>query len=202
MNGKIKKSGNYTALSNEIINDSRLNLRSLGLFLFMWSKPDNWHFTLDNIAKTRNVGRDQIKHAMQQLKRCGYVSYEKQKDGTGVYYLDDKNRQRTIESPKVENPPKAVEKVPKGGKPKGGFSTPLSNTILSNKNIYIHEIHEDFSKEKEEEKWQKLNELLLWLQKKKDEDKKRLANLAQANRKNEVFRENQDPKTTGLVKIV
>lgn len=170
MQNKIKKRGSYTALSNEIVNDSRLNLRSLGLFLFMWSKPDSWNFTLDNLAKARNVGRDQIKHALQELKKYGYVHYEKQKDGTGIYHMDDRNRERTMKSPKVDNPPKGEEEEPKGGKATGGKSTPSSNTIMSNIDINNHGNKEsDFSKyfpeedprEIEREKWEQLNEMLL-----------------------------------------
>lgn len=169
MTNKIKKRGSYTALSNEIINDSRLNLRSLGLFLYMWSKPDNWNFTLDNIAKARNVGRDQIKHALQELKKYGYVQYEKQKDGSGVYHMDDRNRERSMKSPKVDNPPKGEKEQPKGGKATGGKSTPSYNTIMSNKEIYNHSTHaEDFVKffaeldprEIEQEKWSKINEIM------------------------------------------
>ena len=47
--------------------------------------------------------------------------------------------------------------------------------------------------EDEAEKWKKWNEQQVKKQLKID----KLENLAQANRKNEVFIENQDPKTTG-----
>ncbi len=198
MNNKIRKSGNYTALSNQIINDKRLNLRSLGLFLYMWSKPDNWNFTISNIAKARNVGQDQIKVSLQELKKVGYVRYEKMRDGTGIYYLSDTIE---VQEPKVENPPLAnysQPTQPKSGKPKCGKSTPLYNTIWSNKEeIYFHGIQdldlEKLEKEIKTEKWKKWNEQQVKKQLKID----KLENLAQANRKNKVFIENQDPKTTG-----
>lgn len=174
MTNKIKKRGNYTALSNEIINDSRLNLRSLGLFLYMWSKPDNWNFTLFSLAKARNVGRDQIRAGMQELIKYGYVEYQKQQDGTGIYVLDDNNRERSMKSPKVENPTLAKkEEIQKAkvGKPKVGKSNPLYiNTIKSKKEINNHSTHvEDFLKffaqldprEIEQEKWSKINEMML-----------------------------------------
>ena len=181
MTNVIKKSGNYTALSNQIVQDARLNLRSLGLFLFMWSKPDNWHFTIYNMAIARNVGQDQIKHALQDLKKYGYVKYQKLANGTGVYFLSDK-----IEShePEVDNPSLALYEQPpkaKSGKPKCGKSTPISNTIL-NKGV---KLYLSLKEEKEEEqlKWQKFNELLLKKQIKKD----KLQELAQANKKNQVL---------------
>jgi hypothetical protein len=197
MNNKIRKSGNYTALSNEIINDKRLNLRSLGLFLYMWAKPDNWNFTLTNIAKARNVGREQILTALKELKKAGYVKYEKLRDGTGIYYLSDTI---DIPEPKSENPTLAnysQPPQPKVGKPKVGFPDSYINTIRNKEEIYFHGIQdldlEKLEKEIKTEKWKKWNEQQVKKQLKID----KLENLAQANRKNEVFTENQDPKTTG-----
>lgn len=171
MTNKIRKRGSYTALGNEIINDSRLNLRSLGLFMFMWSKPDNWNFTLNSIAKARNVGRDQIRAAMLELIKYGYVEYQKLKDGSGIYILDDRNRERTMKSAKLENPTQATEKKAKVGKPKVGKSNPhYINTIHSKEYINNHGNKEsDFlsyfselaHEELEREKWQKINQILL-----------------------------------------
>ena len=75
---------------------------------------------------------------------------------------------------------------------------PIYNTIRSNKEeIYFHGIQdldlEKLEKEIKTEKWKKWNEQQVRKQIKTD----KLENLAQANRKNEVFIENQDPKTTG-----
>lgn len=188
MNNKIRKSGNYTALGNEIINDSRLNLRSLGLFLYMWSKPNNWNFTISNIAKARNVGQDQIKVALQDLKKIGYVRYEKLRDGTGIYYLSDTISDTIeVQNPKVENPPLAnysQSPKPKSGKPKCGFSTPYNYTIGNNRDIYIHGIQE--SDEDEKEKWEKINHLLLEIQMRKSKNNERLENLNQAHKDNQV----------------
>ncbi len=186
MNNKIRKSGNYTALANEIVNDSRLNLRSLGLFLHMWSKPDNWNFTISNIAKARNVGQDQIKSALQELKKIGYVRYEKLKDGTGIYYLSDTTDtidRTNIQDPKAENPHLAsYSQAPlaKSGKPKCGFSTPLINTIWNNRDIYFHEVQ--MSDEEEADKWEKINQLLLEIQMRKDKKIKKLEALAEQSK--------------------
>ncbi|WP_267865540.1 hypothetical protein [Limosilactobacillus reuteri] len=38
---KIKIKG-FTIIDNDIINDPRMHLKALGLFAYMWSKPDDW----------------------------------------------------------------------------------------------------------------------------------------------------------------
>ena len=74
------------------------------------------------------------------------------------------------------------------------------NTNRNKEEIYFHGIQdldlEKLEKEIKTEKWKKWNEQQVKKQLKID----KLENLAQANRKNEVFIENQDPKnpkTTG-----
>lgn len=150
----------------------------------MWAKPDNWNFTISNIAKARNVGREQILTALQELKKAGYVKYEKLRDGTGIYYLSDTV---DIQDPKSENPTLAnysQSTQPKVGKPKVGFPDSYINTIGNNRDIYIHGIQE--SDEDEKEKWEKINHLLLEIQMRKSKNNERLENLAEADRIRQV----------------
>lgn len=121
----IKKDGRipFTQISNRLIYDTRLRLQDIGLFVFMWSKPQDYKFTASSIAKQVNNGRDAVKSSLKILQKNGWLSYQKHSDGTGTWtlHLD----------PKAENPPQ--ENKPKAEKPQ--VENPPVLIISNNNNI-------------------------------------------------------------------
>ncbi|MDM8221957.1 DnaD domain protein [Limosilactobacillus vaginalis] len=107
---KIKIKG-FTIIDNDVINDDRMHLKALGLFAYMWSKPDDWQFYVSEIASHFKDGESAVSSAMKELMTLGYLKRtQNRKDGRFSNY-DYVLR----ELPKREN---------QGSAPKGDFPKP------------------------------------------------------------------------------
>ena len=107
---KIKIKG-FTIIDNDVINDDRMHLKALGLFAYMWSKPDDWQFYVSEIASHFKDGESAVSSAMKELITLGYLKRtQNRKDGRFSNY-DYVLR----ELPKREN---------QGSAPKGDFTKP------------------------------------------------------------------------------
>ena len=141
---KIKIKG-FTIIDNDIINDPRMHLKALGLFAYMWSKPDDWQFYISEIATHFKDGESAVSSAMKELMELGYLKRtQNRKDGkfsTYDYVLQ--------EIPKPEN----HSSVPKGDLPKpekpipenqGLLITDNTNTDLNNTNKLLADAQHSF----------------------------------------------------------
>lgn len=70
---KYQTTDPFTRIPNTAVNDPTLDLKALGLLVFMLSKPDGWRFTERNLADQTGVSRNQIRTAMSVLIDSGYV---------------------------------------------------------------------------------------------------------------------------------
>ena len=81
----------YATISNEILNREDVSLKAKGLFAYLQSKPDNWNFSKERIAKQLKEGISSIKSAFKELKDNKYLKTIpiKNKDGlfNGYDYL-------------------------------------------------------------------------------------------------------------------
>ena len=81
----------YATISNEILNSEDVSLKAKGLFAYLQSKPDNWNFSKERIAKQLKEGISSIKSAFKELKDNKYLKTIpiKNKDGlfNGYDYL-------------------------------------------------------------------------------------------------------------------
>lgn len=146
---KIKIKG-FTIIDNDIINDPRMHLKALGLFAYMWSKPDDWQFYISEIATHFKDGESAVSSAMKELMELGYLKRtQNRKDGkfsTYDYVLQ--------EIPKPEN----HSSVPKSDLPKpeksksekpipenqGLLITDNTNTNLNNTNKLLADAQHSF----------------------------------------------------------
>lgn len=67
---KLTKSykANFTTVPNNIINDKSISLKAKGVYLFLISKPDNWHFSVDRISSQNSDGLASVKSALKELE--------------------------------------------------------------------------------------------------------------------------------------
>lgn len=70
---KINKGGNYTVISNHVLQNTNLSLKAKGLYAFMWSLPDTWDYSVSGLTKVLKEGRDAINEALKELEREGYL---------------------------------------------------------------------------------------------------------------------------------
>lgn len=53
--------------------DKRLYFKDKGIFFFLTSKPDNWHFNYEDIVSNGLDGTDSVKRSIRELLNAGYL---------------------------------------------------------------------------------------------------------------------------------
>ena len=71
---RVKKSTNYTVMSNQHLRDKSLSLKAKGLLSQILSLPEEWDFTLQGLAYINQEQLDAIRQAVHELERAGYVN--------------------------------------------------------------------------------------------------------------------------------
>ena len=69
---RTDKKGNYTIVDNTYLRDSRLSLKTKGLFTIILSLPDDWDFSIGGLCATVHEEEYTIKKALRELKAAGY----------------------------------------------------------------------------------------------------------------------------------
>lgn len=98
---------NFTQVPNVVLKDKRLSLKAKGLYAYLFSKPDGWHFNPKIIIKEIKEGRDAFYAAMKELVDCGYVCRHQPnagKFGSSVYKFVDPTVKPRTENPCAEKP--------------------------------------------------------------------------------------------------
>jgi hypothetical protein len=93
---KHSKSGNFTLLNNEIINDTNLSFKAKGLFLYFYSKPEGWDVKVDYTASIMKDGTVAIYSGLTELEENGYLIRERyyvngKVAGINYHFSDDKD---------------------------------------------------------------------------------------------------------------
>ena len=105
---KLKKNSNpFTQIPNELIISSLISSKSKGIYCFMATKPNNYHFTILSLSKQIKEGPDSIRVGLQELREFGWVTFYRDENGKGVYMLHWTVTTTTtarVENPSVENP--------------------------------------------------------------------------------------------------
>ena len=68
---RIPKVNNYTIMSNHHLTDPNLSLKAKGLMSYMLSRPDNWDFTIEGLARQNMEGADAIARIIRELEGRG-----------------------------------------------------------------------------------------------------------------------------------
>ena len=115
----IKKVKNpWGSAPNTLLNDKHISLKAKGLYTFMESKAGGWVFSASRLEKLLKESRKSILTAMSELKDNGWLSYKKNKDGSGVYELLGSYVAETPfvmpQSQNAPNPKSQNDTVPKG----------------------------------------------------------------------------------------
>ena len=89
----------YGSSPRKLLEDRNISLKAKGIYAFMECKIDGWNFTASSMASQLKESRKTILVAMQELKANGWLTYHKNRDGSGVYELIG----NYVISPKPEN---------------------------------------------------------------------------------------------------
>ena len=106
MSNTLRKPKNpYGSSPRKLLEDRNISLKAKGIYAFMECKIDGWNFTASSMASQLKESRKTILVAMQELKANGWLTYHKNRDGSGVYELIG----NYVISPKSENDTMALQ---------------------------------------------------------------------------------------------
>lgn len=117
---RVTHNKNYTVINNTIATDAKLSWKAKGIWLYAFSRPDDWTFYLKDIMNNGTDGRDSVRAGLKELEECGYLrrSRSRNEDGTfsseceWIFYETPLTQQSepktdfpTSENPNSENRP-------------------------------------------------------------------------------------------------
>ena len=151
---KVKKTKDYTIMSNYHLKEKNMSLKAKGLLSVMLSLPDNWDYSIAGLVAISQENETAIKSALSELKKLGYLEVIKlmpNESETGridyIYNVYEKPKQESgkqeVEKQEVENLPLEFLDVENQGQ----LNT--NNKILNNKynNINNNNIYDFMQKE-------------------------------------------------------
>lgn len=165
---KIKKKQNetFTIVSNKVIKDDKLSFKARGLFIYLWSQPENWDYYETEVVKHTTDGLASLKSGLKELENNGYLKRYRNRDESGqlkesVWTLSEYGDLRTDvkpvnisddipleENPQVENPPKENPMLDNPMLENPMLEKPtLENRTLQNTNNTKHLLNKTLTKE-------------------------------------------------------
>lgn len=104
-----KKNIPYTQVANVVLQDKSLSLKAKGLFAYLFSKPEGWHFSSQRIPEENTDERDSVVSGLKELEKSGYLQRKRRGDGKVDYYLEFAEYPQlgnpSLDSPEPEKPP-------------------------------------------------------------------------------------------------
>ena len=108
---RIEKKNNYTVMSNHHLVNKELSLKAKGLMSYMLTRPDDWDFTLVDLAKRNKECRDTIGDIVKELERFGYVERHRIRDSKGhfqeteyIVHEEPMRKKPTLDNSALDNP--------------------------------------------------------------------------------------------------
>lgn len=102
----------FTIVDNEIL-DSGLPLDTIGLFIYLLSKPDNWQVNVGHLKTKHNVGKNRVYRMLGELQDAGYATYERHNSGHTDWIISETR----IDTPHPQNGDKPHPQKPDQEKP-------------------------------------------------------------------------------------
>lgn len=97
-----KRKDRFSIINNKIIEDKKISFKARGLLIYMLSKPDDWKFYPDELAKHSDKdGVKAINTALQEMESVGYLVRKRKRDNKGHFKGID---YLLYETPQVINP--------------------------------------------------------------------------------------------------
>ena len=98
---RVNHKASYTVISNELINDSRLDYKDVGLLVYLLSKPDSWEVSTAHLQTIKKSGRDAIHASLNAIIKAGYATRKTNPRGGWDYEIFE---QSIAGNPNTGNP--------------------------------------------------------------------------------------------------
>lgn len=106
---RIAKNKNFSIVSNELLRDKRLSLRTRGLLVFCLSLSDEWEYSVRGLSYATGESEGKIALCLKELEKHGYLTRARVRNEKGqlegtVYTLWEQPQNHNEKKPIVENP--------------------------------------------------------------------------------------------------
>ena len=76
-----KESIGFTQIKNEVLQDKELSFKAKGIFCLIYSKPNNWDFSVRRLAQESKDEFDSVNSGIKELEESGYLNRIKLSSG-------------------------------------------------------------------------------------------------------------------------
>ena len=82
---RVEHNRNYTTINNTIVKDNRLSWKAKGIWLYAFSRPDDWTFYVSDLINQSTDGKDAVYAGLKELEECGYLQKDQRKKEDGKF---------------------------------------------------------------------------------------------------------------------
>ena len=82
-----KKDVGFAQIKNEVLSDKNLSWKAKGIFAYLYSKPDDWDFSMHRIKDDSTDGKESVRMGLKELEDAGYLIRTRQINGRMNYHL-------------------------------------------------------------------------------------------------------------------
>ena len=114
---RVKKTKDYTVMSNYHLREKEMSLKAKGLLSWMLSNDDDWDYSIQGIVACCKENETAIESALDELKKFGYLTITKlmpnQTESGRIEYVYDihEKPEQGVEKQGVENLPVEIQGV-------------------------------------------------------------------------------------------
>lgn len=125
---KMRQKG-FTIVDNTVIEDTELSWKAKGVFLYLWSKSDDWQFYEVEVTKHAKDGRDSLRSALKELETRGYLKRTRNRNDKGQVTNSDwiLSEKPMLKKATQENPIQENDTLPSTD-----LTKDLKNQVLTN----------------------------------------------------------------------
>lgn len=88
MKEKLKKDEiGFTQIKNTILQDKSISLKAKGLYGLIYSKPNDWDFSVDRLSRESADEFESTNSAVKELELSGYLERKKRADGKKDWHI-------------------------------------------------------------------------------------------------------------------
>ncbi len=82
---RVEHKRGYTTVNNFICKDKRLSWKAKGVWLYAFSRPDDWEFNQADLINQSTDGREAVRSALNELEATGYLVRDQKREGDGKF---------------------------------------------------------------------------------------------------------------------
>lgn len=106
---RIEKTKDFSIVSNTVLRDKRLSLRTRGLLVFMLSLSETWEYSIKGLAYATGESEGKVGMCLKELEKYGYLTRERTRNSKGQmegtnYTLWESPKVSDAENPSLEKP--------------------------------------------------------------------------------------------------